>query len=535
MDYRGTGGRRPISNDLLAGTVTRLRTIVRSIWAERGEDPDCDPAAANIDYNSTDCRRRAAILLAHVERAYGFSLRGKTVCELGAGFGGLCLHFALERGARHVLAVDRAPDHVAALQTIVREFGLDGFTIVEADLQTFPGYDGTVDLVVLNDVLYTAALAPDRVAAVCARLLRRDGIVLFRQVNRAHGAEVASHRDGTQFLDPDSADRAARLLGGDAGSTLAHRPLSPSGLAAFLRQAGFEDLRLDGDNDGRRDMSQASQGLRPRYLLCGRKGWAGGWPLHRIAPPPDGVLDISRFRDAVAGEDPAVRVAARALRGVFGTALSEAAACIELRGYLVDRLLMDGLSTFRADPADIAARGFADAIETALDHALAAELSRHAGWTMADFASAAPARLTPLLERPLALLRRRFRPPHDRRWAEIADWAALAVRVIGIVAPGKTVDRRGRDRIGRQLRALVGDHLRLGAVRLLARCADPLTGSVAEEYAEAAIDHLSGKVRDIVEPAAAGPRPACPPDLVAFVEAVEADIARGDRALTGAR
>ena len=501
--------------------------MVRDAWVARGADPDCDPAAANIDYNSTDCRRRAAALIAHVERSYGFSPAGKAVCELGAGYGGLCLHFALEHGARQILAVDQAPPHVAALRTVAGEFGLDGLTTLEADLQSLRGHDHSMDLVVLNDVLYGAELSPERVAAVCARLLRPGGIVLFRHVNRAHGPEAASHRDGTQFLDPDSADRAMRFMTFGADSTLTHRPLSPSGLAAFLRQAGFDDIRLDGENDGGDDLTQASRGLRSRYLLSARRGTAAGAQgVARIAPPAAGVFELAPFHEAVARAGAEIRIAAEELCGLFGPGLPVATADKEVRGYVADRLVIEGLATFRADPIDSAARGFADAIQRALDHALVAVLSRHAGWSTADFARAAPLRLAETLDRCVASARAGFRQLGDHRWAASADWDAITARTIAVTVPGKTVSRRARSRAAQLLRAILGDRLRLGSVGLLARCADPLVGSAAVEYAEAAADYLYGELWEAARPREKTTRPLCPPALTRLIEQFEAEMVR---------
>ncbi len=505
--------------------IARLRDIVREAWVARGENPDSAAAAGNIDYNSTDCRQRAAALAAYLARAYGFSMRGRAVCELGAGFGGLCVHFLLEHGAGTVLAVDQRPLHARAIETIAVEFGLDGLTVVEADLQAFPGHGGAMELAVLNDVLYTANLSPERVAAACARILRPGGIALFRNVNRAFGPEVVSHRDGTQFLDPDSADRAARFLGRGSGSTLAHRPLSPWALAAFLRQAGFDDFRLSGDVVDRCGEPAENRGLLSRFVLAARKSDAAPQPLHRIAAPPGDLPDLGPFRRGVECRDTAVRAAADELHNLFGRQLTLETARAKLEVYLVDRLLMDGLATFRHDPGNLRALGFAVAIDRALDHALVAVLTRHGGWTSADFANADPDRLSSVLDACVAEVRRGFRQPTDGRWLARVDWLEMGARAMGVVS-GSAGDRRGRTRAARTLQRLVADHFRLSAVGLLARAADPLTGSVAEEYAEAAIDRLEGEVRDAGQ-ATYDRRPMCRAELVRLVEDIEAEISRG--------
>jgi SAM-dependent methyltransferase len=504
--------------------IARLRELVRDAWVARGEDPDSDAAAANIDYNSTDCRSRAAALVDYLGRAYGFSMQGRTVCELGAGFGGLCMHFLLEHGAGAVLAVDQRPLHTQATETLAVEFGLNRLAAVHADLQALPGHDGTMELAVLNDVLYTANLSPDRVAAACARILRPGGLVLFRNVNRAFGPEVVSHRDGTQFLDPDSSDRAARFLGRGTGSTLAHRPLSPWALAAFLRQAGFDDFRWSGDVVDRGSEPAASRGLLPRFVLAARKTEVAPRPLHRMAPPPGGLLDVGPFRRGAERCAAAVRSAADALHDLFGRRLTREVARAELTAYLVDRLLMDGLAAFRHDPGDIPALRFADAIDRALEHALVAVLTRHGGWTSADFANAEPDRLSSVLDACVAAARHGFRQPADGQWLANVDWQERGARVMAMVC-GSAGDRRGRTRTARALRRLVGDHLRLGAVGLLARTADPLTGSVAEEYAEAAIDRLEGEARDAAGQTADERHPTCREQLMRLVEEFEAEIA----------
>ena len=510
----------------LPSVIARLHAIVQDNLTARGEDPKAELIEGNIEYNSTHSGRRAGTIAAFLQRAYGFSMRGKAVCEFGSGFGGLCLHWALEHGAGPVLAVDSVSYHVGALRTLVREFGLPGFTVIEGDLQEFTAFEETMDAVILNDVMYTSELSPDRVAAACARVLRPGGAVLFRNVNRAYGPAVVSHREGTQFLDPASADRAARFIGRGAGSTLAHRPLSPSGLASVLRQAGFDDFRLDGDSDGRYGLPQSSKGLRPIYLLAGRKVSTGARPFRRIALPPDGVLDLAPFRRAVDRETLAVRRGADELQRIFGAALAVETACAELREYLICRLLIDGLKTFRVLPRDRPACDFAAAVDRALDHALVAILSRHADWTSADFAAADPHGLSLVLRHSAGAVRRNFRQPDDRRWAVGVDWQSAASTVMAVMLPGIRSHSGTNTRVALLLRDLVADHLRLEAVGLLARTADPVTGPLAQEYTEAAIERLHGEILDRVAPTdpERNFRPFYQVELLRVVEDIEARL-----------
>src|SRR5262249_13333771 len=120
--------------------IARLAELVREEAILQGLDPSDRQVAIGIAYHTTECRRRAAALLGFVERAYGFSAKGTAVGELGCGFGGFCLHSALEHGAGRIVAVDRTPKRAQALTTVTRELNLRVFEVVEGDLQTFSTY-----------------------------------------------------------------------------------------------------------------------------------------------------------------------------------------------------------------------------------------------------------------------------------------------------------------------------------------------------------------------------------------------------------
>jgi hypothetical protein len=431
----------------------------------------------------------------------------------------------MEYGASRILAVDQTPVHVAALRKIVGELGIDGFTVIEDDLQSFPGHDETMDLVVLNDVLYTSNLAPDRVATVCARLLQPGGFVLFHNINRAYAPAAVSHRNGTQFLEPDSADRAARFANRGVASTFGHRPLSPWGLAAFLRSAGFDDFRLFAEMDGVYDGPPERQGLAVRYLLAGRKTGAGLRPFERVTSIT-GAVDRAPYCGAADKGSAIIDMCAERLRALFGGALTIEAASAELRRYATDRLLMDGLTSFRVDPSDALSTAFAEGTDRALDHSLAAVLTRHAGWTSAEFANADEKAFGRILDECVDAVRRDFQQPAEPTWLTAADWGGQARRVVRTLVPDHSPDAELCDRIGARLRRLVGDRLRLKAVELLARTADPLTGSLETEYAEAAIDRIACEVWSALGPIAHGPRPVSPEGLTKLVETIEAELGR---------
>jgi hypothetical protein len=220
-----------------------------------------------------------------------------------------------------------------------------------------------------------------------------------------------------------------------------------------------------------------------------------------------------------------VRNAAEQLRRIFGEQFSTEVACAELHGYLVDRLLMDGLVTFRLHSNDTAACMFADALDRALDQALVAVLTRHARWSASDFATAAPDRLTSVLAECIGKVRRGFRQPAGSLCPAAVSWEKAAGQAVAALFSRVILDRRLRDRVARLFRELFSDRLRLHEVGLLGRTADPVTGSVAEEYAEAAIDQIEGEIRCALDPKPNGPQAMCLEKLMQVVERIEADFA----------
>jgi SAM-dependent methyltransferase len=502
-----------------------LRAKVTDAWLARGGDPGSVAVSANIAYNTTDCLRRAAAIAAFAARAFDFSMDGKTVCELGCGFGGLCLHWSLDHGAGRILAVDQNPVHVAALRSIVHDFGIAEFAVVEDDLQAISGPEGQQDIVILNDVLYTANLVPDRVAGVCARLLRPGGIALFHHVNRAHGPEVASHRDGTQFLDPDAADRAARFATRGLGSTLAHRPLSPWGLAAYLRQAGFDDFRIAGELDGSQNGAPDRQGFGPRYVLACRKIGAGLPSFRRMSPSRVGMLDLQPYREAVHRVYDTIEAGARRLGAIFGPDLRAETTAAELRFYLLDRLLMDGLLSFRKQTQQAHLTAFAEAIDAALDHSLAAILTREAAWERSNFAAADTGGFRDVLGDCVRAARANFEQPPEPRYVARVDWEGAALRFAQSIFSGGTASRAQLGSVALRLRDLIGDRLRFNSVQLLSRTSDPLTGSVEAEYSEAAVDCIACEILANRGDVPDRPRVLYSQALLELIETIEAEIA----------
>jgi arsenite methyltransferase len=100
---------------------------------------------------------------------------GDTVLDLGCGAGidtVLAAH-AVGPGGR-VIALDFLPEMLARTEEAARQAGLGNVETVEAEMESIPLEDGTVDHVIANG---TINLSPRkaRVLAECARVLRAGG------------------------------------------------------------------------------------------------------------------------------------------------------------------------------------------------------------------------------------------------------------------------------------------------------------------------------------------------------------------------
>jgi hypothetical protein len=110
-------------------------------------------------------------------------------------------------------------------------------------------------------------------------------------------------------------------------------------------------------------------------------------------------------------------------------------------------------------------------------------------------------------------------------WADHIDWADIANKVIRIIQPKLfATTARSLDVAADMIKTLMADRFRLHSCRLLAHTADPITGSLEEEYGEAAIDQIEGELCDIVDPMGNGPRPVCRPELVQMIEELQLSI-----------
>lgn len=101
-------------------------------------------------------------------------LRGARVLDVGCGLGGKTAWYA-EAGARTVVAVDLAWDHVAQTARYARERGQgERIHVARADAMRLPFADGQFDLVTANDSMEHFA-DPQAALAELSRVLRPGG------------------------------------------------------------------------------------------------------------------------------------------------------------------------------------------------------------------------------------------------------------------------------------------------------------------------------------------------------------------------
>ncbi|SNB46402.1 metalloregulator ArsR/SmtB family transcription factor [Geobacter sp. DSM 9736] len=141
---------------------------------------------------------------------------GKTLVEIGLGTGGLLP--ALAGKAARVIGVDHSPAMLEEARTRLAAEGVCGIDLRLGEMTFLPLPDGETDCALLNMVLHHAA-DPPAVLAEVRRVLRPGGTLVLADLIR-HEREWAREQLADQWLGFDEEE-----------------------LAAWLRQAGFEDIR----------------------------------------------------------------------------------------------------------------------------------------------------------------------------------------------------------------------------------------------------------------------------------------------------
>lgn len=166
------------------------------------------------------------------------SLADKDLLDLGCGWGGKALRYALEAGPRSITGIDLAGVYDPAVPTrYAEEHGIRGCRFLEGTAEAVPLADSSVDVVLMEDVLEHVG-DPQRVMAECARVLRPGGLVIVKfpsiRMIHAHHLDRALTFPGLQYVLSLGTWAAAlndRLL--RSGGSLGYEPFDESVSSRF--------------------------------------------------------------------------------------------------------------------------------------------------------------------------------------------------------------------------------------------------------------------------------------------------------------
>ena len=200
----------------------------------------------------------SAQVLGKVRKALGQRLPTfERSLEVGAGTGYFSLHLRRAGVVGAAMCTDISPGMVTTLRGNAARLGLDVDARV-ADAEALPFEDGAFDLVLGHAVLHHLPDL-DRAFGEFRRVLRPGGTVLFAGEPSRHGDRLATYpKRAAARLAPlwrralrASAAPAGHADGGASNHELeAHvdvHAFTPEELGGFARRAGFEEVRVGGE------------------------------------------------------------------------------------------------------------------------------------------------------------------------------------------------------------------------------------------------------------------------------------------------
>ena len=236
----------PIAHDLRDANIEH--------YERRSESLDTPAGLVTLDTNSMLAARRGRLLLRLLAEQSAPPIAGRSVLDLGAGFGALALYFA-HLGAE-VVAVDPNGERAQVAVEIAEHRGLTVSAVI-AHAQSLPLADSSVDLVVANNSLcYIVDRAAERLALEeILRVLRPGGWLIVRNPNRLHPRDPFTGLPLLGMLGPPLAERAVARLGRHRSRV---RLRSAGGAMRQLRRAGFSQVRWQAQPGHRRGSRFAS-------------------------------------------------------------------------------------------------------------------------------------------------------------------------------------------------------------------------------------------------------------------------------------
>ncbi len=221
-----------------AAIAQELRGEVTEYYERRSERIDTPGGLVTLDTNSILAARRGRLLLRLLAEQGAGAIAGRSVLDLGAGFGALALYYA-HLGAE-VVAVDPNEQRLQVAVTIAARRDLT-VTAVIAHAQALPLAEASIDLVVANNSLCYIVEPRDRLLALreIRRVLRPSGWLVIRNPNRLHPRDQFTGLPLLPLLSPSLAQRVASARGRHRSDVRLH---SPGGAVRVLRRAGFSEV-----------------------------------------------------------------------------------------------------------------------------------------------------------------------------------------------------------------------------------------------------------------------------------------------------
>lgn len=167
---------QPLAAALRREILAHYSTSERELSGEAGR--------ATLATNSELVPRRALPLCGMLRADAGIpSLAGRSLADLGCGFGGLAVYFA-HVGA-DVVGLDVNGDRLGVPISVCREHGLTA-KFGQAAMQDLPLADDSFDVAIMNNSLCYIVDRDERCAALreARRILRPGGYLLIRNPNR---------------------------------------------------------------------------------------------------------------------------------------------------------------------------------------------------------------------------------------------------------------------------------------------------------------------------------------------------------------
>lgn len=240
-----------------------LRSEIIEHYRDRGEAIDDDAGLRTLDTNSILVSQRARLLVDLLTKHTGLaSIEGLTVADLGCGFGAMSLYFA--SGGARVIGIDPNRGRFEVGARIAADFDLDA-SFALGWIEELPLADASFDLVVLNNSLCYLTDRSDRRRAFghIFRISRPGGRVVMRNPSWTSPVDPFTGLPLVHQVPAPLARPFLRLTERGRGRSEV-RLMTAIGARRELRQAGFEEVRLERTPEERRPARyQHAMGRKP--------------------------------------------------------------------------------------------------------------------------------------------------------------------------------------------------------------------------------------------------------------------------------